>query len=175
MRLEMKNGNHGRHGNGLYKIYGCKNFNFNLQKWKLEVVIPLHWPTLCRQPLCWLFLSIDYVKTRTSGTGGKNWLFCFPSSFPNTGDCIALLHFGSLVLLASKEVLTNPKYFYQAQKSFKGLKICYQKSLGFCASDNNEEKETSEGKTMLGPSNLCWNILIADVSDFCCELFASLK
>ena len=43
-----------------------------------------------------------------------------------------------------------------------------KKSFGFCASVNNEEKETSEGKTMFGPSNLCWwNILIADVSDFC--------
>ena len=119
------------------------------------MVIPLHWPTLCRPPLCWLFLSIDYVKTRTSGTGGKNWLFCFPSSFPNTGDCIALLHFWSLVLLASQKFWPTPNTFTK-------------KSLGFCASVNNEEKETSEGKTMFGPSNLCWwNILIADVSDFC--------
>ena len=125
---EMKNGNHGRHmAMGFIEYMVVRNLTLIYKKRKQEVVIPLHWPTLCRPPLCWLFLSIDYVKTRTSGTGGKNWMFCFPFSFPNTGDCIAPLLSGSLVLLASKKFWPTPNTFTKKAWGFAPLTIMKKK------------------------------------------------
>ena len=111
-------------------------------------------------PLCWLFLSIDYVKTRTSGTGGKNWLFCFPSCSPNTA---LHLYFLGILFFLHLRSFDQPQILLPSPKIFQGPKNLLPKKLGVLRLWQLWRKMKKKPLK----EKLCWNILIADVSDFC--------